>query len=383
MTWLVPRRHLPAPETPAAPAAPARRRDRLVLVGVVVVALLALGAGLGLALGTGGRPAARPAASRSSASGGTSGTVRPPAAGTGGGAAADATLPPLGIYAGPGAAATAEAVDQELGGKVSYALDFLSGQTWTTLTNPTWLASSWSGSPFDLVIAVPMLPASGATLAQGAQGDYDGEFSLLAQRLVAGGLENAVLMVGWQPDDDGRSWYVATPAEASQYVAYWDDIESTMSAVPGAKFEFEWDPGDSGTSPVSPAAMYPGDAAVTVVGTDAFDLVPRSVAQDQQWTDVLDRPYGPGWAAGFADAHGKQLALAMWGTVPTADGGGGDAPGYVEKALRWAAGAHAAMSVLWDYGTWAVTGGHFPAADAQLQAQARSSADAPAAGAGS
>ncbi len=275
---------------------------------------------------------------------------------------------PLGIYAGPGAATGAEAVNDALGGRISYAMDFLPQTSWTALTDPAWLAASWAGSPFDLVLGVPMLPNHGATLAQGAEGAYDGEFTLLAQRLVAAGLGGADLLVGWQPDDAGTPWYVGTAAAAGWYVAYWDRIAAAMRAVPGASFVFEWDPGDAGSSPVRPAAMYPGNAAVDVVGTDAFDTTSPTTPQGEQWAHVLDRTGGPTWAATFAAQHHRLLAVAMWGVVPAAAGGGGDAPAFVTGLLDWAAGQGVTMCVLWDYGSWSISGGSFPAAYSALVA---------------
>lgn len=275
---------------------------------------------------------------------------------------------PLGIYAGPGAAAGAEAVNRAVGGRISYAMDFLPQTSWTALTDPTWLAAAWAGSPFDLVLGVPMLPDHGASLAQGAQGAYDAEFTLLAQRLVSEGLGGAVLLVGWQPGDTGTPWYVGSDAAARWYVQYWDRIAAAMKAVPGAAFVFEWDPGDSGSSQVPPASMYPGNAAVDVVATDAFDVVPRGVPQTRQWASVLGRTGGPTWAATFAARHHRLLALAMWGVVPAVAGGGGDAPDFVSDVLAWAAEQGVAMCVLWDYGSWAISGGTFPASYAGLVA---------------
>ena len=227
-----------------------------------------------------------------------------------------------------------------------------------------------------------MLPDHGATLAKGAAGDYDAEFTLLAQRLVADGLGASTLLLGSQPDDDTTPWYVRSVTAAGWYAAYWDRIEAAMSAVPGTSFTFEWDPGDSGTSPVPPSAMYPGDAAVDMIGTDAFDEVPAGVPASQQWGGVLGRADGPTWTATFAREHHKPLAVAMWGVVPTADGGGGDSAAYVTDVLAWAAGQGVACCVLWDYGDWAVGGGGFPAAYAALVTAVGSAVDAATSGNG-
>ncbi|HEY1734530.1 MAG TPA: hypothetical protein VGG23_08795 [Acidimicrobiales bacterium] len=277
------------------------------------------------------------------------------------------SAPPLGIYAGPGALTAVDAVDHQLGGRVGDAFDFLPYGTWTTLTDPSWLADDWRGSSFDLILGVPMLPTAGGTLAEGAAGQFDAQFTVLAQRLVADGLGGSTLLVGWQPDDPGTPWSVGSTAAAADYVAFWDRIESTMAAAPGAHFVFEWDAGDTRTSPIRPTETYPGDTAVGIVATDAFDTGYRTLPVTAQWTAVLEQPYGPGWTAKFAATHHTPMALAMWGAVPVAAGGGGDNPTFAIQLLRWAAAAHLVDCVLWDYGDWATMSGDFPATAAAVR----------------
>lgn len=275
--------------------------------------------------------------------------------------------PHLGVYVGPGNLAAATAVDLRLGDRVVDALDFVPEASWSTIRDPAWLVDAWRGGPFRLVIGVPMLPSTGATLAEGATGAYDPQFAALAARLVVAGLGHVVLMIGWQPDDTGEPWYVSSAAAARDYVTYWDDIATTMASVAGAHFTFEWDPGDGLASPVSPAAMYPGDAAVDVVATDAFDTVPAGVVATTRWRYVLERRDGPAWTAAFAAAHHKPLAVAMWGLAPQGTHGAGDDPAFVRGFLSWARASHVVLSVLWDYSTWALTAGGYPASLAVLE----------------
>lgn len=277
------------------------------------------------------------------------------------------TVPPLGVYTGPGGAPIAEALATQLGGRVRYALDFLPRTSWTGLIDPAWLAQRWRGTPFDLVIGVPMLPNAGATLAQGASGAYDPQFRLLAERLVADGLGTSILMLGYQPDDSGTPWYVGSAVAAGQYVRFWDAIASTMTNVPGANFVYEWDAGDAGTSPVSPAVMYPGNKAVGIVGTDAFDFVADDPSTAGHWSTVLHERFGPAWMASFAAAHHKPMAIAMWGEIPSSLGGAGDDARFVSQMLRWAVSEHLVMCMLWDYQALALTGGTFPRAAAVLR----------------
>ncbi|MGH9082763.1 MAG: hypothetical protein ACRDY3_13250 [Acidimicrobiales bacterium] len=273
--------------------------------------------------------------------------------------------PALGVYVGPGAAAQAEAVDAETGGKVSYALEYLPADTWEQLSDPTWIEQQWGPSPFRLVLAVPMLPSSGGTLAEGATGAYDEPFALLAQRLVAGGLGGSVLMVGWQPGSPQHPWQVTTATQAAHYVTFWDRIHQVMSGTPGAHFQFEWDAGGP-AYPIGPQQTYPGNAAVDIVATDAFDVDQGTAPADQQWSSLLDESTSPSWIASFAAAHGKRFALAMCGLASASSGGGGDNAAFLNQSLAWAEAVHASLYVLWDYGTGAVTGGGYPAAAGAL-----------------
>lgn len=281
-------------------------------------------------------------------------------------ATGSAQAPPLGVYTGPGNASRAEEVASQLAGRVPYALDFLPRTSWTALTDPTWVAQQWRGTTFHLVIGVPMLPNAGGSLAQGASGAFDPQFRTLAGRLVQDGLGDAILMLGYQPDDQGTPWFVGSKAAAVDYVRFWDDIRTTMASVPGANFLFEWDAGDGASSPVSPAAMYPGDAAVSIVATDAFDYVPGHPSTHGRWSTVLAERYGPAWMTSFATAHRKPMALAMWGEVPASAGGAGDRGAFVTQLLRWAAAHRLAMCMLWDYQGMELTGGGFPQAEAAL-----------------
>jgi len=358
------------------------RRRRLSAVVLVVAACLVVGGSLavtsvrdvGSASGHQGQEASasvdqsrrpdRPGSTSSSTT--TTTTTSPATAPTLAAARSTPSAPPLGLYAGPGAATAVVAADDQLGHRVADAFDFLPYTTWAALTDPSWLAAGWQGASFGQILGIPMLPATGATLAAGAQGTYDAEFATLARALVAEGWGTATLVIGWQPDDPGTPWSVGSAAAAAQYVAYWDDIATTMAATPGARFGFEWDAGDTKTAVVTPVQTYPGDAAVDVVATDGFDNGYTSLPATEQWTALLEQPYGPAWMAQFAAAHHKPMALAMWGPVPKSVGGGGDNPTFAVDLLRWAAASHLASCVLWDYGQWAALGGGFPATAAAI-----------------
>jgi len=279
---------------------------------------------------------------------------------------------PLGVYAGPGSVATADAFGAAAGAPVPYAFDYLDGTSWQTIDDPRWFLERWDGSGFKMIWGVPMLPSTGgATMAAGAAGLYDGYFSTLAQVLVANGQANSLIALGWDPNDASVPWAATSAQAARLYVAYWRQVVTTMRSVAGQQFLFVWD--DAAGSGVAPDTLYPGDTYVDLVATDAFD-VGLGLA-NPSWSELASAAYGPDWFAAFAAQHHKPFMIAKWGVVPTAASGGGDDPTFVRQFLAWAAQEGVVMAVAWDDGSWALAGGSFPRSAQMLRT---AEADAPA-----
>src|ERR1700722_10065270 len=209
---------------------------------------------------------------------------------------------PLGVYAGAGSPAAAAVFAANTGTTVHYALDYFDDANWSTISDPSWFLSRWAGTNFQMIFGVPMLPKTGASLAAGARGDYNGLFATLARVLIDNGQASAILMPGWDPEDTSYPWAVSTTSEAEQYVAEFNQIVATMRAVPGAQFQFVWD-ASSSSNKIEPSALYPGDGVVNVIATSAFDIGTGPAAQ--HWTDVAEIPYGINWFDSFAVQHDK------------------------------------------------------------------------------
>jgi hypothetical protein len=267
---------------------------------------------------------------------------------------------PLGVYGGPGGTETAHSFARSAGVEVPYALDYFDDATWQTMTDPIWTLTQWSRTGDRMIWGVPMLPVSGATLAEGATGQYDKEFVNLARLLVISGQGSATLMLGFNPDQPSSPWSVSSTADAVSYVAYWQHIVNAMRQVPGAGFSFAWDL--AGNGPVSPAALYPGDRYVDVVATGAIDtLSVPPVDAGTRWSALAWAPTGPQWFASFAASHQKQFSIFSLILVPSSlPGGGGDDPVFVSAFLSWAMQNHVTTVVVWDYGPGAIGGGGFP-----------------------
>ena len=79
-----------------------------------------------------------------------------------------------------------------------------------------------------------------------------------------------MIRFGWEFNGNWFPW--AAQGCASAFVRYFDDIVTTMRAVPGTHFTFEWNPtrGDLGVGNLS--QYYPGNKYVDDVGLDVYDL---------------------------------------------------------------------------------------------------------------
>jgi hypothetical protein len=167
----------------------------------------------------------------------------------------------------------------------------------------------------------------------GAQGAYDGYARQLAENLVSEGMGNSVIRLGWEANDTSNPEN-ELPSDSSEYAdwaTYWDNIVSSMRAVPGANFQFDWTVNQY-YRPLPLADWYPGDNFVDIIGIDAYDsgIYTSGLTPEQRWLDLLGEQDGLSAVAAFAAEHGKPLSIAEWGLADSSVGGAGDDPTYVE-----------------------------------------------------
>lgn len=270
-----------------------------------------------------------------------------------------------GAYVGPADPAGVTAFGSLVGARVQYAMEFLDGSSWKTITNPSWQLSHWAGSGYSMIWGVPILPATGGSLATGATGAYDAKFATLARNLVAAGEGHAIVRIGWEFNGIWFPW--GAKGHASDFIAYWRHIVTTMRSVPNTHFQFVWNPdrGDFGLGDL--ARYYPGNRYVDDVGLDVYDeewqQYPGAAAEVKQ---IVGGPYGLNWLAGFARAHRKTMLFPEWGlgwgtcrrgaTVSATKGVcGGDNPVFVRDTSQWFAAHNVVEVTYWDYGTSKIT----------------------------
>jgi Glycosyl hydrolase family 26 len=257
-----------------------------------------------------------------------------------------ATVSPLGIYAGAVNVGDINTLGQGLGTKPAYAMEFLDGTSWQKIEDPSWFLSAWQGSGYSMIWGVPILPNAGGSLAAGAAGSYNQYFVTLAKAFVAGGQGSSIIRLGWEFNGGWFPW--AAGGQASNFIAYWQQIVNSMRSVPGANFKFEWNPniGDLGVGNL--ASFYPGNSYVDYIGLDAYDQnwanYPGAAAE---FTTLKTETYGLNWLASFGATQGKPITLPEWGlgsgpgnsgaplSAANQEVAGGDDPTYVNDMSAW------------------------------------------------
>ncbi|MEU8434243.1 glycosyl hydrolase [Streptomyces sp. NPDC029216] len=176
----------------------------------------------------------------------------------------------------------------------------------------------------------------------GAQGEYDRHFRRLAERLVALGVPDTVIVLGWEMN--GITYTHRCGPDPENWKAYWNRVVNTMRSVPGQQFKFDFTP-NRGTDAIAWTKCYPGDDVVDIIGMDSYDQGPG-----RTFDDHVSQPYGLQQHVDFAKAHGKRISYPEWGLFRN-----GDNPEYVRRMLQWIEQHHPIYHTITDYcphGVW-------------------------------
>ncbi|MER7574369.1 glycosyl hydrolase [Streptomyces sp. NPDC126514] len=343
---------------------PSRSRRRLACVAVVVAASAALASGTGFAAGTGVVRVAGPSAPVPTATAPTATaqatpapaqtTPAPPAP-----AAPRQDTPAFGAYldySARGVDRIAE-LSRWLGGAdLRVGHTYLPGDRWSNIAGAPTFLEAWADWRRErdnrmFVLNVPMQERNeeGVSdaevrmlLRKGAAGAFDDHYRRLAQRLVDLKIPDTVIVLGWEMN--GTTYTHRCGPDPEAWKKYWNRIVTTMRAVPGQKFRFDFTP-TRGRDAVPWTECYPGDDTVDVIGMDAYDM-PRGMSFDEQ----VREPYGLQAHVDFAKSHGKPISYPEWGLFRN-----GDNPEYMRRMLAWMDQHKPLYNTLTDYcphGVW-------------------------------
>ncbi|MGP4004514.1 glycoside hydrolase family 26 protein [Streptomyces sp. 8N706] len=213
---------------------------------------------------------------------------------------------------------------------------YLPGNHWTDIEGDLRLLQAWADWRREdpgrlLVLNVPMLDRNehgipdaevAALLERGAQGDFDEHFRTLASRLVALGVPDTVIVLGWEMNGTTYTGRCAPDPEA--WKAYWMGIVTTMRSVPGQRFRFDFAP-SRGKDAIGWTECYPGDDVVDIIGMDSYDQPPGKSFDEQ-----VEQPFGLRAQVEFAERHNKPTSYPEWGLFRY-----GDNPRYMRRMLQW------------------------------------------------
>ncbi|MFG3000262.1 glycoside hydrolase family 26 protein [Streptomyces sp. NPDC048340] len=233
---------------------------------------------------------------------------------------------------------------------------YLPGDTWANIEGePDSLRSwaRWRKARADrlFVLNVPMQEQNEAgvpdervaeLIRSGAEGEYDHHFHRLAERLVALGVPDTVIVLGWEMN--GFNYTHRCSPDPENWKRYWRNIVAAMRAVEGQRFRFDFAP-NRGSDAVPWTRCYPGDDVVDIVGMDTYDQPPGHTFDEQ-----INQPYGLQQQVDFARAHGKRISYPEWGLFRN-----GDNPEYMRRMLAWIAKQKPMYHSITDYcphGVW-------------------------------
>ncbi|AKJ13086.1 hypothetical protein ABB07_24540 [Streptomyces incarnatus] len=213
---------------------------------------------------------------------------------------------------------------------------YLPGDLWSNIEGAhdfldPW--ARWRRAKADrlLVVNVPMMERNEdhlpdaevrQLLQRAAAGDFDRHFRVLAERLVALGVPDTILVPGWEMN--GITYTHRCGPDPADWKTYWRRVVTVMRSVPGQRFRFDFTP-NRGADAVPWPQCYPGDDVVDIIGMDSYDQ-PEGITFDRQ----VSEPYGLQYQVDFAKAHGKPFSYPEWGLFRN-----GDDPRYVLRMLAW------------------------------------------------
>ncbi|WP_107481068.1 glycoside hydrolase family 26 protein [Streptomyces sp. IMTB 2501] len=213
---------------------------------------------------------------------------------------------------------------------------YLPGDQWSNIEGAHHFLDSWADwrrAKDDrlLVVNVPMMDRNedhlpdaevARLMRRAAAGEFDQHFRVLAERLVALGVPDTILVPGWEMN--GISYTHRCGPDPDDWKTYWRRIITVMRSVPGQNFRFDFTP-DRGVDAIPWPQCYPGDDVVDIIGMDSYDQ-PEGISFDQQ----ISEPYGLQYQVDFAKTHGKPTSYPEWGLFRN-----GDNPTYMLRMLAW------------------------------------------------
>ncbi|MEY9849680.1 hypothetical protein ABH940_006790 [Streptacidiphilus sp. BW17] len=213
---------------------------------------------------------------------------------------------------------------------------YLPGENWSDIEGSPGLLAPWAQWRLSrpdriFVLAVPMQAQNednlsddevASLLQQAATGANDGHFLTLARRLVALGIPDTMITLGWEMN--GITYTSRCGPDPTDWKTYWRRIVHVMRNVPGQRFRFDFTP-NRGPDDHPWTDCYPGDDVTDVIGMDNYDQGPG-----ETFADYVTEQYGLLDQVRFAAAHHKPVSYPEWGMFRH-----GDDPTFMRDMIDW------------------------------------------------
>jgi hypothetical protein len=252
-----------------------------------------------------------------------------------------------------GVFATSSAAVQQFEDWIGKGVDFVSANTgrasWSDWQSSIDWTASWTKSlNIPVHWTIPMF-ANGGNLTAAATGDYDAHYLQAAKDILAAsaGQDKIVIRVGAEFNGSWFPW--AAKGHEQDFVQAYRNFVDAFRSV-SDKFVFEWNVA-VGAPGMDPAAAYPGDKYVDIIGGDFYYSTKYMTSNsDQAWNQIVNQKYGLQWLSDFATAHGKPMGFSEWGVDSN------NAQSYIVDAATWFATHNVAYQSYWNSNSGGFTG---------------------------
>lgn len=205
--------------------------------------------------------------------------------------------PKIGVYPGildgDQAIARVNQYQEWLNRPMDYIVSFVPGDTWRHITGSDGSGLQWWIWQYDspvpqttrdkMVISISMLPGNSdratwtGSHANGARGDYNGNWTAVANKLINAGYGKCIIRVGWEFTGDWYPWRVYDGMQ-NDYIRHWQNLvtqfkneQQRLQPTATSRFKFCWNP-TSGWLKFNPMSFYPGNDYVDYIGLDVYDV---------------------------------------------------------------------------------------------------------------
>lgn len=221
-----------------------------------------------------------------------------------------------GVYSGPSVPEN-EAFANWRGRRLDAVTLFQGASSASEMSNVKFMASQYAGRSERIVLSSALWPqGSGGTLKRASVGAYDPIFRQLARNLVASGMPRVTLRLGWEFNGDWQPWRVLNRQDAKYFANAWRHIVTTMRAVPGEQFTFEWCP-VAINGLLNPLYSWPGSRFVDFFGMSVYNYTPNALRTPpaKRFQQLRTWKYGLNWHVRAARYVRKPVTYPEWGAI--------------------------------------------------------------------